>query len=82
MLITTSGTKRQVLAMPLWGDCAGLLTASRSAQIAEYYPPVAAYRCTQYTQENMSHISQAGPTNAAQKRLQVRIAPYCSVMRS
>ena len=54
--------------MPLWGDCAGLLTASRSAQIAKYYPPVAAYGCTQYTQEDLSHLAQAGPIKAAQKR--------------
>ena len=82
MLISIFGTKRQVLTMPLWGDCAGLLTASRSAQIAKYHPPVAAYGWTQYTQENMSHMAQAGPSKAAQKRLQVRNAPYCSVMRS
>ena len=67
MLISTSGIKRQVLAMPLGGDCAGLLTASRSAQIAKYYPPVAAYGGTQYTQEDMSHLAQAGPLKAAQK---------------
>ena len=82
MLISISGRKRQVLTMPLWGDCAGLLTASRSAQIAKYYPPVAAYGWTQYTEDNVSHMAQAGPINAAQKRLRARNAPYCSVMRS